>query len=84
MLETVIRPGETVPLHTHQWPSANYFLSWSDMVRRDEHGAILFDSQKSDVHIEPGQGVWSPPFALHTLENVGDANIHVITVELKT
>jgi hypothetical protein len=35
VLDTRVLPGETVPPHTHRWPSSLYFLSWSDCVRRD-------------------------------------------------
>jgi quercetin dioxygenase-like cupin family protein len=24
VLDTTVRPGETVPLHTHRWPSSHY------------------------------------------------------------
>jgi hypothetical protein len=82
-LETIIHPGQIVPLHTHCWPSVTTFLSWSDMVRRDEHGEITFDSRASGVRREPGEASWLEPLGLHTLENVGDRTIHVVTVEVK-
>lgn len=83
VLETRIEPGQTVPPHTHCWPSANYVLSFSDFIRRDGEGAVLLDSAEAGVSLNQGEGFWSPPLPLHTLENVGDAPIHVITVELK-
>ncbi len=83
VLETRIEPGETVALHTHCWPAANYVLSWSHMVRRDEHGEVTFDSRKTGVPLEPGQSVWLDALAPHTLENVGDKPIHIISVEVK-
>jgi quercetin dioxygenase-like cupin family protein len=83
VLETRIEPGETVPLHTHCWPAANYVLSWSDMVRRDEHGEVTFDSREAGVVLEPGQCLWMDALSLHTLENVGDSPIHILTVEVK-
>ena len=83
VLETVIKPGEKTAVHTHQWPASTYFLSWSDMVRRDDKGDVLMDSRISGMKIEPGQAVWTPPLGPHTLENVGNEVIHVITVEIK-
>ncbi|MBX3381143.1 MAG: hypothetical protein KF805_13700 [Phycisphaeraceae bacterium] len=87
VLETKIEPGETVPLHTHRWPAAHYFLATGDIVRRDETGAITFDSR---VHGRSrggsgsaGEAVWSPALGPHTLENVGSTLIHVISVEVK-
>jgi len=81
VLDTRVRPGETVPLHTHRWPSVLHVLSWSDFVRRDDTGAILVDSRSAQI--TPPQVAWSPPLPPHTLENVGTTDIHVIAVELK-
>ena len=83
VLETVIKPGEKTAIHTHQWPASTYFLSWSPMVRRDDKGEVLMDSRMNGMMIEPGQAVWTPPLGPHSLENVGDSVIHVITVEVK-
>jgi mannose-6-phosphate isomerase-like protein (cupin superfamily) len=83
VLETRINPGETVPVHTHQNASTNYFFSWSDCIRRNDKGEVLFDSCKAGVTIEPGATTWQGPLPPHTLENVGDAAIHLISVEIK-
>lgn len=83
VLETRIEPGETVRLHTHRWPAAYYILSAGDFVRRDEHGVVLQDTRQSAKRLQPGQAVWSPPLGPHTLENVGNGPIHVISVEVK-
>jgi quercetin dioxygenase-like cupin family protein len=83
MLETRIEPGEVVALHTHRWPAAYYILSWGDFIRRDEQGEITLDSRASGIHLEPGQSIWSAPLGPHTLENVGSAAIHLVSVEVK-
>jgi mannose-6-phosphate isomerase-like protein (cupin superfamily) len=83
VLETHVPPGETVPLHTHRWPAALYILCWSHFVRRDGAGAILADSRLSEKPAE-GIAVWSGPLAPHTLENVGESELRVIGVELKS
>jgi mannose-6-phosphate isomerase-like protein (cupin superfamily) len=83
VLETHVPPGETVPLHTHRWPAALYILCWSHFVRRDGEGAILADSRLSGKPAE-GMAVWSAPLAPHTLENVGESELRVIGVELKS
>lgn len=82
VLDTKIAPGETVPPHTHRWPSALYILSWSDFVRRDRDGNILVDSRTKGNSFE-GKALWSPPLALRTLENVGDKEFRAISVEVK-
>jgi len=81
VLDTRIARGETVPLHTHRWPSVLHILSWSDFVRRDERGQVTLDSRAAGT--TPAKVLWSPPLPPHTLENVGDRDIHIISVELK-
>jgi hypothetical protein len=83
VLETRIEPGETVALHTHQWPAAYYVLSWSDFVRRDQHGEVCLDTRVAGLSFEPGHAMWSGALSPHTLENVGDRTIHMISVEIK-
>lgn len=68
---------------THQWPSTNYLLSWSDFIRRDSDRAVLLDSRSLSPKPATGSAFWGPPLAPHTLENVGESDLHVITVELK-
>lgn len=81
VLDTRIEPGDTVPLHTHRWPAVLHVLSWSDWVRRNERGEVVMDTREQKV---PAQSVvWSPALPPHTLENVGVAPIHVISIELK-
>jgi hypothetical protein len=83
VLNTCIPVGETTPLHTHRWPSAAYIESWSDFVRRDDQGNVLLDTRGAPVPA-PGSALWSEPFPPHTLENVGDSELRVITVEVKS
>jgi len=83
VLETIIHPGETTNVHTHQWPATTYFLSTSDMVRRDDKGNVLMDSRNLSSAPKPGEAIWTPSLGPHTLENVGENAIHVITVEVK-
>jgi mannose-6-phosphate isomerase-like protein (cupin superfamily) len=83
VLDTRVPPGETVPLHTHRWPSVLYILSWSDFVRRDAQGAVVTDS-RSAGKLSVGAALWSPPLSPHTLENVGAFDLRAISVELKT
>jgi quercetin dioxygenase-like cupin family protein len=82
VLDTRIAPGETVPLHTHRWPSALYILSWSNFVRRDGEGKVIVDSRAGEKPPE-GSALWSGPLAAHTLENVGTAELRAISVEVK-
>lgn len=81
VLDTRVGPGETVPLHTHRWPSLLHVLSFGDVVRRDEHGAVVLDTRT--LATKPSGVVWSPPLPPHTLENVGTTPVHVLSVEVK-
>lgn len=83
VLETQVLPGQTTPLHIHSWPSLNYVVSFAPFVRRDEHGDVVLDSREAGVELVAGQSFRSGPLPLHSLENVGDRPIHVISVEFK-
>ena len=83
MLDTNIPPGETTNVHTHQFPSSLYFLSWSHFIRYDENGNVLVDSRTLAAIPSPGSALWSGPMAAHSLKNIGDDQLHVISVEIK-
>lgn len=78
-----IRPGDRVPVHTHRWPSVLYILSTSHFVRRDADGNVQLDTRTLPSLPAAGGAVWSEPLPPHSVENVGDAEIRVISVELK-
>lgn len=82
VLDTRVPPGQTVPLHTHRWPSALYTVTWSDFVRRDGEGKVVVDSRITGKIAEQS-ALWSKPLPPHTLENVGEQELHAISVELK-
>ena len=83
VVETILTPGETAPLHTHRWPGTLHLVSWSEIVRRDMQGAILMDSRGSSIRCVEGTFTWSPALPPHTLENVGKATFRAITTEIK-
>ena len=83
VLDTFVRSGQTVPLHTHRWPGTLYLISWSDFIRRDATGSVLLDSRTVARPAE-GTAFWSAPLLPHTLENIGASTLHIICVELKS
>ena len=83
VLDTRIPPGGRTPLHTHRWPSVLHVRSWSEFVRRDQHDLVVVDSRTAPQLSPPPDVLWSPPLATHSLENVGDNELHVVSVELK-
>ena len=84
VIDTRIRPKETTALHTHKWPATLYILSWSDFVRYDEENKSVVDSRTMDKAPLLNTALWTEPLPPHKLENVGDTDIHVIGVEIKT
>jgi mannose-6-phosphate isomerase-like protein (cupin superfamily) len=56
--------------------------SFSDFIRRDESGQVTVDSRGGQLP-RPGAAVWVEALPPHTLENVGDADLRVIGVEVK-
>ena len=82
VLDTIVPPGETVPLHTHSWPAVVYVVSWSDCVRRDVDGNVTMDSRAS-APPACGAALWSGPLPAHTLQNVGACELRVIAIEQK-
>jgi len=84
VLDTRIAPGERTPLHTHRHPSVFYVLSWSDFVRYDAAGAVLLDSRTMDTKPEAGTILWSDPLGPHRAQNVGNGELRVIAVEVKS
>ena len=83
VLEVHIRPGELVPVHTHRWPGAVYVVSESDFIRRDGGGKLLFDSRTARRPPSPATVLWTEPLTPHSVENIGDSEIFLITTELK-
>jgi hypothetical protein len=83
VLETRVEPGDTVPVHTHRWQGVSYVLSWSPFVRRDEVGNVMLDTRLESLSVPIGTATWQLSLGPHSLENVGDKLLHVITVELK-
>jgi len=83
VLETVVAPGASTPVHTHRWASVEYVLSAASFVRRNGDGRVVFDSRAAGAELRPFEVLWSEPFPPHSVENVGDTELRVIMVELK-
>jgi len=83
VLEVRIKPGEFVPVHTHRWPGTVYVKSASDFLRRDGEGKLLFDSRTVGPAPATPFAQWTDPLPPHSVENIGNAEIHLITTELK-
>ncbi len=79
-----VKPGEIVPAHTHRWASVNYVLSLSDFLSYDGDGNLKLDSRTGKSDIKQGAVFCLPPFPPpHSVENIGESEIHAVSVELK-
>ncbi len=83
VLDTVIRAGDRTPVHTHRWPAVFVVFSWSTFVRRDGDGTVMVDSREVPAMASPSTALPSDPIGPHSLENVGDSDIRIVSVELK-
>jgi hypothetical protein len=83
VLDTCIPPGEMTAIHTHRYAASLYILSWSDFLRFDDKGNVIFDSRTLAQAPLPGSAGWTESFAPHALQNVGIQDLHVISVEHK-
>lgn len=83
VLSSNVPPGETVPLHTHRYPSVVYILSDSDFIRYDAEGREAGGSHQLPADVKNQTVLWLPPLAPHSVKNIGDKEIRVINFELK-
>src|SRR5260221_687906 len=75
LLDTKIPVGDKVPVHTHRWPGVYYTISFSHFVRRDGDGNVVFDSRKLSTPMAGAAWLENLP---HSVENVGEADIHLV------
>jgi hypothetical protein len=83
VLDTVIPPGDIVPVHHHRWPAIYYVIVPGDFIRRDPDGNVLFDSRTATEKQTPFSASWLECLPPHSVENVSPHQIHVVNVELK-
>jgi hypothetical protein len=84
VVRTRILPGQTVPVHTHCWPSVQLIVTWSDFVRRDHLGNVMLDTRTASESPKLNTPLWHPALAPHSVENVGGAEIHALQIEIKS
>jgi hypothetical protein len=82
VIETVVPPGHKTGVHTHRYPGSQYILTWSHFIRRDHAGAVQHDSREHET-VPHESAHWIAATPPHTVENIGDKDLRVITVELK-
>jgi hypothetical protein len=83
VLDTCIMPGEITAVHTHRFPASLYIISWSDFIRYDQEGNIILDSRNLSKSPSPSTALWSDPLIPHALKNIGNKDLHIVSVEIK-
>jgi len=83
VLETVIRAGETAPVHTHLVGHVLIVEGGSRFIRRDPDGNVLLDTRTLGPDWRLPRVGWSDGLPAHSLENIGDDDIVAYNVELK-
>jgi isopentenyldiphosphate isomerase len=84
VIDAKIPAGEITNVHTHCYPASLYFISWSDFIRYDADGNVLLDSRTLEKISLPGSAIWGNSLPAHALKNIGENDLHVICVEIKT
>jgi len=82
VLETLIPAGERTAVHIHRWHAVQYIHAWSDFIRYDGEGTILFDSRTAPAPTI-GAALWSGPYGPHSVHNIGTGDLKVLVVEIK-
>ena len=75
VLEVRIPPGQSEPRHRHPHGLSVYFSDWA--------AKVTVDGKEAQVNQrKTGTFAWSEP-VIHTVENVGKSEGHVLRIELK-
>jgi beta-alanine degradation protein BauB len=77
ILSVVDLPHHKGAMHQHDFNRVMIYLDAGDITLTTEAGHV--DQQQWKA----GQVAWSPKTGRHTSENVGDAPIHIVEIELK-
>lgn len=84
VVELRVKPGDTIPVHTHRWATVNYVVNHSDFLSYDADGNLKHDSREAQSEIKEGAAFFLPSFPpLHSVENIGDSELRGVSVELK-
>ena len=83
VLEVTMAPREVEALHHHRWPSVLYVMEAGHFIDRDAAGEVIVDTRELDAFPPLPFTMWKDAEAPHSVENLSDAPIRLIRVELK-
>ncbi len=82
VIETVVRAGDSTPIHTHP-KTVMYVISGDQFVRRDDAGHVMVDTREQGAAFVMPPVIWSDGTPPHVIENPGNEDLIVIGIELK-
>lgn len=82
VIETIVKAGDTTPVHTHP-RTVMYVVSGDQFVRKDDTGKVMVDTRDEGKDFEMPPVIWSDGTPPHVIENPGSEDLIVIGVELK-
>jgi hypothetical protein len=80
IIESRIEPGESVPVHTHQWDAIFCILQGTRVRSIDQNGKISEEEWEARVEQFPGD---APDSVLYTYTNIGPQPFLSIAFEIK-
>ncbi len=84
VLEVTVLPGETEPVHHHQWPGVLYITEAGDFIDHDGQGKVIMDTRQLPSPLIFPLVMWKNPEAPHSVENLSKTKtIRLIRIELK-
>jgi hypothetical protein len=83
VLEVTVQPGETEPLHHHQWPSVMVLDARPSYVNYDANGMEIKPAVAPPANPEWPIMVRLAPQAAHYIRNVDEKAFHAIRIEYK-
>src|SRR5665811_1634608 len=82
VVETIVKVGDTTPVHTHP-RTVMYVVSGDQFIRRGDTGRVMVDTREEGESFEMPPVIWSDGTPPHVIENPGSKDLIVIGVELK-
>lgn len=83
VLEVQLAPREVEALHHHRWPSVLYVMEAVHFIDRDADGRVIVDTREMGGLPPLPFTMWKDAEAPHSVENLSDAPIRLVRVELK-
>lgn len=83
VIETIVRSGDSTPVHTHP-ATVMYVVSGTQFIRRDDTGRVMVDTREEGESFVMPTVIWSDGIPPHVIENPAEEDLLVIGVELKT